>query len=61
MDKARVLALMMVLFRQFTVTAVVNDPDNKTGLVTYWTNADAERRYEELKRSYGGPPGQKEG
>jgi hypothetical protein len=50
--RAKALSLMMTLFNQFTVTTPVNYPDGTTVLVTYWTNADAEQRYNDLKKSY---------
>lgn len=51
-DEAKLLGLMMVLFNRFTITNPVNYPDGKTGLITYWINADAEQRYNELKQHY---------
>lgn len=59
--EARVLGLMMVLFKQFTITNPVNYPDGKTGFVTYWINADAEQRYNELKSRYDEIQKEKEG
>jgi len=50
--EAKVLGMMMVLFQRFTVISVVNYPDGKIDLVTYWINADAEQHYNEFKQRY---------
>jgi hypothetical protein len=50
-EGAKVLGMMMELFRSFTRVNPVNS-DGKVILVTYWTSADAERRYEELNKRY---------
>lgn len=49
---AAALASMMELFKRFTIVNPVNDADGNVLLVTYWTNADAEQRYNELKERY---------
>lgn len=50
MRMARINSEMQTLAARFLLSQTVNNPDGTTSRAIYWTNADAERRYNELRK-----------